>query len=262
MSVTLSYSAFCEYLGAPLHNKVWSWCAISRDKRLVLLSVWEDGIEDGRYIIPTEPPTEERRKTPGRTELTSVLNELIENGYAVYGIQCKAKDIHAIPRSRKSFIKSELLDMRVRREGNNYIGQIVGRIPPEVILSRGSQAAWIASTAINDIGQDEVGNPDPEYRMRMSGSYVRDAKVRELVLKRAGGLCEECNEPGFLKPGGKRYLETHHVISLSEQGADKLHNVIALCATDHRRAHYAENWIELQDRFLAKLSNYKTETEN
>jgi 5-methylcytosine-specific restriction enzyme A len=258
--VRLSYSEFCRQLGAPLHSKMWSWCSISREKRLVLLSVWEDGIENGKYIIPTASPNEARRKTPGRTELLSVLNELLENAYAVYGIQCKAKDIYETPRSRKSFITDELLDMRVRLVENSYVAEIVGHIPTEVVMSRSRQGSWIASTAINDIGLDEIVNSDPEYQKRMSGSYVRDTKVRALVLKRARGFCEECGEPGFLKSDGKRYLETHHVISLSEQGADTPHNVIALCATDHRRAHFAENWAELQDRFLAKIRKYITES--
>lgn len=257
--MSLSFSRFCEQLGVPLYNKAWSWCAISQEKRIALFTVWEDGIENGRYTFTTQPRLQETRKKPGRTELKAVLEQVIENGFAAYGVQCTAADIHAIPRQRKSFVKTELLDMRIRRDGANYIGAIVGRIPPEIILSRGQQAAWIASTAINDIDQDEVGNADPEYQRRMSGSYLRDAKVREQVLRRAGGVCEECNEPGFLKPDGKPYLETHHVISLSEQGPDQPHNVIALCANDHRRAHYAKNWLELQDRFLAKLQKFKTE---
>jgi 5-methylcytosine-specific restriction enzyme A len=257
--VALSFSGFCAQLGVPLYNKAWSWCAISEENRVVLFTVWEDRIENGQYIFTTHPRPNEGRKRPGRTELIRVLATVLQNGYAAYGIQCVAADIDAIPRKRQSFDKSQLLDLRVRREGDDHIGQIVGYVPPEIVLSRGSQLAWAASTAINDVGQDIVGNDDPEYRKRMAGSYIRDAKVREQVLKRAKGVCEECEQPGFLKQDGKRYLETHHVISLSEQGADKLHNVIALCATDHRRAHYAKNWVELQGKFLAKLSSYKTE---
>jgi hypothetical protein len=119
--------------------------------------------------------------------------------------------------------------------------------------------SWIKSvrSAINDIDQDDIGNDDPEYREHVSGRYVRDAKVREQVLKRAKGFCEECGQPGFLKPDGKPYLETHHVISLSEQGADKLHNVIALCATDHQRAHYAKDWKELNASFQVRLATMK-----
>lgn len=93
----------------------------------------------------------------------------------------------------------------------------------------------------------------------MAGSYVRDSKVRDLVLKRAGGVCESCGNPGFLKRDGTRYLETHHVISLSEQGPDKVHNVLALCANDHRRAHFGKDWAELQDKFLKTLNKYRTD---
>lgn len=117
------------------------------------------------------------------------------------------------------------------------------------------------NSGIDDIPFVDAGNDDPEYRKRMSGSYVRVAGVRKAILKRANGICEECGQQGFIKKSDNQpYLETHHVISLSEQGADKQHNVIALCANDHRRAHYAENWAELQDKFLAKLSQFKTES--
>ena len=116
------------------------------------------------------------------------------------------------------------------------------------------------SIAIDDIGQVGIGNDEPEYRVRMSGSYVRDASVRNLVLGRAAGRCEECGQPGFMTSGGSLYLETHHVISLSEQGPDKPHNVIALCANDHRRAHFGKDWADLQDKFLSMLRKYKTES--
>lgn len=40
---------------------------------------------------------------------------------------------------------------------------------------------------------------------------------------------------------GKIYLETHQVIPLSEDGPDKLSNVVALCANHHRQAHFGES---------------------
>lgn len=257
--MSLSFSGFCRELGAPLYNKAWSWCSISPESRLALFTVWEHQINDSQYTFTTHPRPTDVRKKPGRKELISVLDRVIESGYSAYGIKCRAADIHAVTRKRASFESEQLLDLRIRHVGNDYIGQIVGFIPPEVVQTRGAAALWSASTAINDIDQDEVGNDDPEYRKRMAGSYVRDSKVRELVLRRAKGVCEDCGQPGFSKRNGKPYLETHHIIKLSEQGPDKPHNVIALCATDHRRAHYADNWAELQEKFLAKLSKYKAE---
>lgn len=117
------------------------------------------------------------------------------------------------------------------------------------------------NSAINDIQTDEIQNTDPEYKLRMAGTYVRDAKVRKNVLERAGGRCEYSSTPNnrslcptFMKRNGNPYLETHHVIKLSEQGRDLESNVIALCANHHREAHFGEHWRRLQDEFLKVLS--------
>lgn len=132
-----------------------------------------------------------------------------------------------------------------------------------VALRENRHSFWLTKTArrsiesdrsaINDIDVD-LGNDDPEYRERMSGSYVRDQAVRKKVLMRAGGRCEHCGQEGFRMRDGRRYLEAHHIISLSEQGVDKMSNVIALCANDHRRAHFAEDWKELQAQFTQIIS--------
>lgn len=116
-------------------------------------------------------------------------------------------------------------------------------------------------SAINDIQQSENANSDPEYKRRMAGSYLRDPKVRSRVLKRSDGKCEfgsaRAKRGGcliFSKPDGTPYLETHHVIKLSEQGRDTDRNVIALCPHHHREAHFGKRWKELQDEFLEILS--------
>lgn len=105
-------------------------------------------------------------------------------------------------------------------------------------------------SAIHDLDQIEVGNNDPEYRKRMAGTYVRNQSVRRAVLDRASGKCEFCGGESFVAKDGSRFLETHHIISLSEQGPDKVTNVIALCPNDHRRAHFGSDWEKLQDQFL------------
>ena len=107
--------------------------------------------------------------------------------------------------------------------------------------------------AIQDLDDGEVGNDDPEYKKRMAGAYIRSADVRRKVIKRANGTCEYGGCKPFTKAGGDTYLETHHVISLSEQGTDKMSNVIALCANHHREAHFGERWKLLQDEFLEIL---------
>lgn len=107
-----------------------------------------------------------------------------------------------------------------------------------------------AISAVDDIDIPDVGNDSPEYKARMAGTYVRVAAVRAAVLHRANGVCEYCGSAGFLKPDKTPYLEAHHVIELSEQGEDKPHNVIALCANDHREAHFGAKWEAMQKDFL------------
>lgn len=61
----------------------------------------------------------------------------------------------------------------------------------------------------------------------------------------------------FKLPFGKTfrsvYFETHHVVPLAEGGADHESNVVALCANDHPRAHFAEIKDEISGQLLAKV---------
>lgn len=83
----------------------------------------------------------------------------------------------------------------------------------------------------------------------------RSAAVRETVLMRAGGICELCNEPGFITAAGSVYLETHHVVPLADSGPDHPTNVVAICPKDHRRAHYAADRDEIAVQLTAILDS-------
>jgi len=104
------------------------------------------------------------------------------------------------------------------------------------------------SNAIDDLGTDTPARARSEV-----WSYPRDTRVRDAVLKRAKGKCEFCGELGFMKPDGTRYLESHHVIDLARDGADRLTNVIALCPNDHREAHFGERGKEIEKGMELKL---------
>ncbi|GGE95416.1 HNH endonuclease [Sphingomonas prati] len=111
------------------------------------------------------------------------------------------------------------------------------------------------SPAIQDLDDEGFGNEEPEYRRRMAGAYIRNPEVRTQVLRRANGKCEYGGCTPFKNLNGQIYLETHHVISLSEQGIDRLTNVIALCANHHREAHFGQDWQILQDKFLTIIAS-------
>jgi predicted HNH restriction endonuclease len=87
--------------------------------------------------------------------------------------------------------------------------------------------------AINDI---ETNATDRVTRT----VYARNPTIRAAVMKRAKGKCEFCGEPGFTGVDGTPYLECHHIIALANDGADRMTNVIALCANHHREAHFGE----------------------
>ncbi len=104
------------------------------------------------------------------------------------------------------------------------------------------------SNAIDDLGTDT-----PDHALSEEWTYARDKKVRDAVLRRAKGRCEHCDKPGFMTRSGKPYLETHHVIFLANDGADKLTNVIALCPNDHREAHFGKRSAEIETEMISKL---------
>lgn len=104
---------------------------------------------------------------------------------------------------------------------------------------------------------DQYTTPEPQAPVRrdVNGTvWERDRKVRDAALSRAKGRCELCKQRGFRMVGGRIYVETHHVIPLSEKGVDHERNVVALCPNDHREAHHGERREEIRNRLLAMLA--------
>lgn len=95
---------------------------------------------------------------------------------------------------------------------------------------------------------------NPQRRSENVSRFVRDPGVRDQARKRANGRCELCNAEGFLMENGNRYLETHHIQSLGDEGPDIEANVIALCANDHRAAHFSTEKNELAEQMRLVLS--------
>ena len=93
----------------------------------------------------------------------------------------------------------------------------------------------------------------PEKRETSGYAYTRSTDVRQQALQRARGVCEFCGEHGFKMASGAIYLETHHVIPLFALGPDEVWNVVAVCPTDHRRAHYAEDREKISAQLVDKL---------
>lgn len=96
-------------------------------------------------------------------------------------------------------------------------------------------------------------NDSLERRETTGNTFVRSHAVRQAVLARAAGKCEHCGKAGFEMANGDVYLETHHLVALSEGGPDKTSNVFALCPNHHREAHYGRDASGIRNNLLEKI---------
>lgn len=77
-----------------------------------------------------------------------------------------------------------------------------------------------------------------QQRSQITTSYIRDRYVSDYAKQRANGVCQLCNLPApFIDRDGKPYLESHHIIWLSDGGDDSINNTVALCPNCHRKMH-------------------------
>lgn len=84
----------------------------------------------------------------------------------------------------------------------------------------------------------QQGTEKPKERATTTSTYVRNTFVAEASKRRAKGICQLCGNPApFVDKNGNPYLESHHIIWLSEGGADVLENTAALCPNCHRKMH-------------------------
>ena len=96
----------------------------------------------------------------------------------------------------------------------------------------------IESRSIQKVIDIESDNNKREILME---TYVRDRGWIRLAKNTFGDVCmvEKCQNT-FRKDNGERYIETHHIKSLSDGGKDHIYNLALLCAHHHRMAHFSE----------------------
>lgn len=78
----------------------------------------------------------------------------------------------------------------------------------------------------------------PGTRKIVSTIYERNPYLVELVKRKSKGICDLCKEKApFKDKKGEHFLEVHHIVWLSQNGEDKLENMVALCPNCHRKMH-------------------------
>ncbi|MBD3213423.1 MAG: hypothetical protein GF311_12520 [Candidatus Lokiarchaeota archaeon] len=97
-------------------------------------------------------------------------------------------------------------------------------------------------------------NGEPKKITSKRTIYSRDPLIKVYAKKRAGGICECCGEKApFQNEDGKLYLETHHLIPLSNGGKDLPENVAAVCPNCHRALHHSKDREKLKKEILTSL---------
>jgi 5-methylcytosine-specific restriction protein A len=96
-----------------------------------------------------------------------------------------------------------------------------------------------------------AGQARPPKTTSSSERYQRDPEVVAWAAKEAKGVCQVCGSPApFLRENGQPYLEVHHILPLSQGGADMVENAIACCPNCHSAFHHSENKDGLRDEYL------------
>ena len=87
----------------------------------------------------------------------------------------------------------------------------------------------------------------PGRKTVLGYQHERDENVAAYAKRRAQGVCELCEQSApFRKKDGKPYLESHHIVWLSEGGGDSISNTVALCPNCHRKMHSLNLKVDIQ----------------
>lgn len=230
----------------PKYCYEWSFVA---PKKLVILNLWHDHMKerrDGVVFIELNP----REFASQRQGIESVrglrMDEAIQTAakdklpVRVITLGGRRRDIRN-PEERASQVSERLLDP-VSWTVTAYDWKT-----GQCTLTRGRHRF------VDQFSIQETPDQKPERRNVSGQAFVRSAVVRNNVLLRANGKCEWCGQSGFPTAGGGIYLETHHVIPLSEDGPDTESNVTALCPNHHCEAHHGKNRGEMRRKLMERL---------
>ncbi len=118
---------------------------------------------------------------------------------------------------------------------------IVGGDEEELKEKKENEAKGLSDSELYERAKQQ-GELKPKGHVTTTSSYIRNAYVAEASKRRANGICQLCGQPApFTDKNGKPYLESHHIIWLSEGGSDTLDNTAALCPNCHKKMHIVNN---------------------
>lgn len=221
--------------------------------RLIILNLWHSGMieEDGRIVtrdnfradaeyhrtVGHKPSWAKRAQRLDDALQTALRDNLPVRVILIDGVRRSKED----PAQKPSRVTARELDPEP------WTITAYDWTTGQYELTRGV----LAQECVDQFDLDLADKAGPEKKEVTTSTFPRDPAVRRRVLARSRGRCELCGQLGFEMASGALYLETHHVVPLSEEGPDIDENVVALCADDHRRAHYAADRESLAERLKA-----------
>ena len=221
----------------------YEW-ALKEPGKLVVCNLWyggmleiNGGVEQHLVLRDT---SQRKEKDPTRRARRSRMEELLVEAFQD-GLPIRVVVLDGKTRTQtgngKTNVQARTLDPVT------WAVTAVNRHTGEVVLRRGVSPQHFS---------DQFSLPEPPDGKAVSRNSTvtivsRNAAVRQFVLERAGGKCEYCGIAGFKLNNGSLFLETHHIVSLSQSGPDSVNNVVALCPNHHREAHYGRRFAEIRE---------------
>lgn len=122
-----------------------------------------------------------------------------------------------------------------------------GALRPEGVNPPTASASFYTEQLRKELGSLQAGGANSPSKLRkvqrILEAYERPSSITNWVKGTRGDRCQLCGADGFVKRDGSRYCEVHHLFHLSDDPPPdclRPEYVAVLCATCHRRMHYAD----------------------
>lgn len=170
-------------------------------------------------------------------EVFPIMEELKEKGIKLVRKQMQISDkvLKYFEECEKADRNAQRFDEQIPADIPHNHWSIVGFDEEELQEKEENEAKGLSDSQLFEKAK-EYGSSKSKGRISTTSSYVRNTYIAEASKRRANGLCQLCGQPApFKDKNGNPYLESHHIIWLSEGGADTLENTAALCPNCHKK---------------------------
>lgn len=156
------------------------------------------------------------------------------------------KALEYIQNCEKKDKDTQRLDGRIPSDISADHWSLAGSDEEELKEQVEKEAKGLSDSELSEKAKQQ-GSTKPKERATTISTYVRNTYVAEASKRRAKGICQLCGNPApFNDKNGSPYLESHHIIWLSEGGADVLENTVALCPNCHKKMHVVNDFEDVK----------------